>query len=391
MNEKRRPNDRLRHARLQRGWTQQHIAAAIGTTPKRVWSWEAGESAPHAYYQERLCELFGKNAQELGFASGLVLVPMETPLVQERSRLLHVTTTHERIESAASIVQLSWDLWFASQPRDVVAAIIELIRKLEDMWRANTANVSYRQRIQMLLIQCHGILGSIAVDQNLYDTAHDQFVRAFKIAEETRAAEQATIYVALAGDVLRRKGDAAQGLEFLETAQKGASGAALGHINQRLSHAYAEAGDVHKFDFAIGTASDLLAYAGEGTELTRKEYTPAAVHGTRGTDLCILGRPLDSFAAFDDAEKILQQNAPRVRWQAGIDISRALALCQIGNMEDGLTLAQNGFLVAHDCKSRRHMDRVKRMLRNLEAGAHRADKRVRDLRELVTAIAIQDA
>ncbi len=56
----------LRYERKLRGWSQEDVASKVGCGPKTVMRWENGESLPHPYSQQRLCELFGKNAEELG-------------------------------------------------------------------------------------------------------------------------------------------------------------------------------------------------------------------------------------------------------------------------------------------------------------------------------------
>jgi len=56
----------LRYERKLRGWSQEDVASKVGCDLKSVLRWENGKSLPHPYSQQRLCELFGKNAEELG-------------------------------------------------------------------------------------------------------------------------------------------------------------------------------------------------------------------------------------------------------------------------------------------------------------------------------------
>jgi uncharacterized membrane protein len=58
--------DRLKEERMQRGWSQARVAELIGTDPGNVSRWERGGSSPSPYFRERLCQLYEKNAQELG-------------------------------------------------------------------------------------------------------------------------------------------------------------------------------------------------------------------------------------------------------------------------------------------------------------------------------------
>jgi tetratricopeptide (TPR) repeat protein len=64
------PNQLLRQARLERGWTQKDVADRIGAPLNlNVNRWERGTSKPSAYYIQKLCEVFGKTPAELGLLS----------------------------------------------------------------------------------------------------------------------------------------------------------------------------------------------------------------------------------------------------------------------------------------------------------------------------------
>ena len=59
-------SDRLKYERMQRGWSQARVAELIGTDAGNVSRWERGRSSPSPYFRERLCQLYERNAQELG-------------------------------------------------------------------------------------------------------------------------------------------------------------------------------------------------------------------------------------------------------------------------------------------------------------------------------------
>jgi transcriptional regulator with XRE-family HTH domain len=60
------PHQRLSAERIRRHWTQLEVADQIGTTPGNVSRWERGITSPGPYFRNKLCELFGRSAQELG-------------------------------------------------------------------------------------------------------------------------------------------------------------------------------------------------------------------------------------------------------------------------------------------------------------------------------------
>lgn len=62
-----KPNDLLRRARQERGWSQRVVADRIGAPQDTmITRWERGNAIPSPYYIERLCTLFGMTATELG-------------------------------------------------------------------------------------------------------------------------------------------------------------------------------------------------------------------------------------------------------------------------------------------------------------------------------------
>ena len=60
-------NPLLKAEREKRGWSQARVAQQIDTESVNVSRWERGFSSPSPYYREKLCKLFEKDAQDLGF------------------------------------------------------------------------------------------------------------------------------------------------------------------------------------------------------------------------------------------------------------------------------------------------------------------------------------
>src|SRR5438067_8650009 len=97
------PNERLRRERQLRGWSQGYLAEQIGVPDYYISRWERGEVLPSPYYQQKLCGVFGKTAEELGMlppkAEGVLSneqkmnendhlaaeLPEDTPLVEQLS------------------------------------------------------------------------------------------------------------------------------------------------------------------------------------------------------------------------------------------------------------------------------------------------------------------
>ena len=83
----RQPNNLLSRERLLRGWTQREVGNQVGTDDYTVSRWERGKAVPSPYFRQKLCDLFGKNAQELGLLT--IRVDEEThPPTPSNSKLI---------------------------------------------------------------------------------------------------------------------------------------------------------------------------------------------------------------------------------------------------------------------------------------------------------------
>lgn len=60
----------LRQERGLHAWSQEQLAEMVGTTAPNVSRWERGVTLPSLYFRQKLCELFGKTAEELGVLEG---------------------------------------------------------------------------------------------------------------------------------------------------------------------------------------------------------------------------------------------------------------------------------------------------------------------------------
>jgi transcriptional regulator with XRE-family HTH domain/energy-coupling factor transporter ATP-binding protein EcfA2 len=64
--QEKKPNQLLRQAREQRGWSQERLAQELEVSPQTVSRWECGTAFPYPHYREQLCLLFEKSVEELG-------------------------------------------------------------------------------------------------------------------------------------------------------------------------------------------------------------------------------------------------------------------------------------------------------------------------------------
>jgi transcriptional regulator with XRE-family HTH domain/DNA polymerase III delta prime subunit len=98
----RKPNEALRRAREERGWTQSEAAHALGCSLEAVQSWERGRrSRPGPRWRARLCEVYQRSPEELGLQPTPSLKTEQRPL-QESHALLPATAPEHKDSSATS-------------------------------------------------------------------------------------------------------------------------------------------------------------------------------------------------------------------------------------------------------------------------------------------------
>ncbi len=359
------------------------MAELVGTSEDVVSRWERGERRPSPFFQEKFCLLYGKNAAELGFIQ-LYLPRHSSPIITVVTDINQ--TTNEQLDHAESIINLAWEAWFGSRPKQVTREITKLLPLLEKMLSLPLAAIDVL-RAKELIIRCHGLLGTIYLDGIQNDSALYHYIRAHKFAEDIRDLNLTPTYLALMGDVLRQQNNKATAISYMEHARKQADSAhpaTLGHILQLLAYTYSDIGNGNAFEQAISEATDLLAFAGEGRDTVRSEFVPFEIYEIRGKANRDLGKPLDALPYLELAEKSLcKAESITPRWQALLDISRGQAFCDAGDLTTGIDVISKGFILARQCHSPHQMNRVRKVLRKQQKGSFRNHPRVQTLRDLL--------
>jgi tetratricopeptide (TPR) repeat protein len=206
-------------------------------------------------------------------------------------------TLVEPLDSTESIINLAWDAWFASKPKQAGRELHRLLPKLQQILRIPAPPIQ-KLRVQELIIRCHGLLGAIYLDSLENDTALFHYTYAQQLATEIHDTHQSVTYLALVGDVLRRQNEKQQAIRYMENARdqsNNAEKATQGLILQLLAYAYADTGNETAFERTIREATDLLAFTGETRDTAKKEFTPFEIYEIRGKASRDLGKPLHAF------------------------------------------------------------------------------------------------
>ncbi len=241
----------------------------LQTSEDVIGKWERGERKPSPFYQEKFCTLYNLSAEELGFVDPTpnqahILVP---PFDQ---------TLNDQLDDVESVINLAWEVWFASKPQQAAREITRHLPRLEHLLRTHSTS-SQALRIRELVMRCHGLLGSIRLDALENDSALFHYKHAQQLANESHNDEQAAAYLALMGDTLRRQGEKLKAISYMEQARDQATTAGKatqGFIRQLLAYTYADTNHEPEFERTIQEATDLLAFTSEAKGTAKKEFVP---------------------------------------------------------------------------------------------------------------------
>ncbi len=100
------PNDRLRQARQQQGWSQSQVAEFVGTNAFTVCRWERGMATPSPIFRQSLAKLFGNTPTELGFVPAEPPAPVTEETTSLSSLPLPLTRLIGRERELAEIISL---------------------------------------------------------------------------------------------------------------------------------------------------------------------------------------------------------------------------------------------------------------------------------------------
>jgi hypothetical protein len=89
---------------------------------------------------------------------------------------------------------------------------------------------------------------------------------------------------------------------------------------------------------------------------------------------------------YQRAEQSLMSRPSMPRWHALLTISKAQALCDAGELHEGIRLAIQGITLAHTCQSPRQMNRVRKLMLKLESSQYAAAPQLTPLRDIVRQI-----
>src|SRR5437667_1996162 len=136
------PDEWLKRARHEQGWTQAELAEKLDTSFETVSRWERGTKALGAFYRKKLCDVFGKTAEELGF-----LVDPAAPPIISPSPCVFFTSAYADADRRF-VANLKVEL----QTRGVTVWSSRIIRRQESNKKRNVLQEAVRAAQVVLLI-----------------------------------------------------------------------------------------------------------------------------------------------------------------------------------------------------------------------------------------------
>ncbi|MFL5704903.1 MAG: FxSxx-COOH system tetratricopeptide repeat protein [Ktedonobacteraceae bacterium] len=176
----------LKWEREQHSWSQEQLAGLIGTTAPNVSRWERGITFPGRYFRQKLCETFGKAAEELHLLEAAH--EHERPLPEQKA---------EQQDNPPSLAGVPSSLWNLPHQRNTLFTGREAI-----LWRLHTALNSGRRGV-LANPQAISGLGGIGKTELALEYAYrygEQYQGVFWVRAETRdtlLADLSTIATAL--------------------------------------------------------------------------------------------------------------------------------------------------------------------------------------------------
>jgi transcriptional regulator with XRE-family HTH domain len=418
MDSERKPNSILRHERQLRGWSQRKVAELVDTSEDVVSRWERGERKPSPFFQEKLCALYGKSAQELG-----ILEEDEEEATKRRDAMKAIGTTgtslvfglssplaalpdiekaidglltrrlarlqHWIVDGLEDGTQLRWQLYYTSRNSLTENGLLSQIARLEQL--ADDGG-DHHQRVCRLLAQNYQLAGNLARDRFYYTKSLEFFQKAEKLHEDTQLSDLTATAIARQAVALLRK-DPARHLETslalysraIDTA-KHAEPYTQAYVLSRRAEALARKGNYDECIKSLVQAEALLGRAANvpiEEDFAYVHLTLQSLADSRGECYVLLGKPEKGLEHLLAAQKRLNQKMSRNNCH--LLMQQAEAYLAAGQPDACVQQALKGLEVARTLESTSNIHWAEEILAKLRSSAFRNEPVVDQLYEAIRA------
>src|SRR6266487_2099275 len=392
LNKPEKPNDLLRRERKRRGLSQERLAELIGADPSMISRWERGARGTDLFYQEKLCELFRKDALELGFVEPVT--SLDVTLTTESADEVNRREAGKKIASilvggsaflATPQNMLNRPLWerlsrvIERSSRIDEVGLNGLTQIARDYWKLRTT-IGYRSLLHgftghletvVHLLQCSQSpasrkrlcaiaseitqrIGAIYFDMNDYASAREYYNVSIETAREAEDSMLWAIGLVRMSSLpiySKRPQDA---LPLLQAARQlaGANGTPtiLAWMASMEAEACANLHDEHASLKVLGQAERLTDHSRVEEDPHEIKFDHARFAGYKGVCYLRLQQPEAALIALNEGTN-LTYGALSVRQQSILLADSAAAHNQLGEIEEACGLATQALMMTDQTKS----------------------------------------
>ncbi|MGI9059532.1 MAG: helix-turn-helix domain-containing protein [Ktedonobacteraceae bacterium] len=406
------PNEILRHEREKRGWSQSRVAELLGADTSMISRWECGDRKPDPLYQEKLCNLFGKDAVELKFVdpppslsiistpsvqsyedtsvlqtiaetnresdTALLIPPFQLPKdIDVLDRLLSVVKRPSSIDQTAiahleTMTRSHWQLYALFE--DSVQYRYDMLSSLSGHLRTITRLMEHpypshlHGRLSALACETTQLMGEIFFDVKDSVTAERYYNTAIAVARETQNNPLLAITLGRKSFIPIYSNNAEKALPLFQEAYSkltdSTSDIIRAWLSAREAEVYASIGKAHACTKALERAESYFerAYPGEATSFA---FTEGAieVHFTRMFLLGYKGACYTRLRQPEAAQEALQEdlatmNPARTIHKTITLVDLARTYIQQGEIEEACTYVHEALDIMIHLKSARVFQRI---------------------------------
>jgi transcriptional regulator with XRE-family HTH domain len=409
-------NNILRRERQLRGWSQQRVGELVDTSEDVVSRWERGERKPSPFFQEKLCVLYGKSAEELG-----LLVHDEGKNMKQREAIKTIGTTETSliigpssslttsqeidreidrlitrklarlqswvIDGLEDGTHLRWQLYYTSRNSLTEDGLQSQITRLEQL--ADDSGEHY-QRVCRILAQNYQLAGSLARDRFQYTKSLEYFQKAEQLHEDIQLPDLTVTAIARQAVALLRK-DQEKYLDKSLTLYSNAADKAKhaepytqAYILSGYAEALARKGDYDKCVQSLDQAETLLNRA--ATVPIEEDFayvclTLQSLTDSRGECYVLLGKPEKGLEYLQIAQKKLDQKMSRNNCR--LLMQQSEAYLATGSPDACVQQALKGLEIARVLESTSNVHWASEILTKLRASAFSKESVVDELQEAI--------
>lgn len=404
--QEKRPNSKLRRERELRGWSQRAVAERVGTSEQVVVRWESGEHKPNRHFQTQLCELFGKNAEELGFletqttneeeeeqshtcqeqqelsssfntendpmkrremfellgetAGSLLVMPgiLEADAIDRLIRELEKPSSLDTtaISSLESLTKHNWRLLYSGVPWSaLLGGVSGHIQTLTSFLKGSLPT-SMEQRLYILISQEAQMAGEIYFDMRNYKQAQEYF--AFAVEAARKADNQALTAVAI-GRINVRPSDKEALQKYIallkvahRLAEQGATVTTRAWLAAREAEAQANIGDANACLEALDKANIIDNQSLVEDDPFWTHFSPPSLVGYKGVCYVRLRHPYAQDVLLEALTTLPSRQATTL-----VDLANSYA--QTGEIEEACKRASQALVLTEHNQSANTLQRIK--------------------------------